>query len=479
MIQEKLREQLRQLAIQLQLLGIKKKHVCIVGSFVLAINNIRQSRDVDLVILPKIRKRLTDKKKATKITENIEVVGKEWASSIGLSDESVINDSRFYNLTYGYKVIKPEVVFLVSLFRRREKDIRDVELLEQYALKTKHWDWDLIRNIIPISRDGDIKYRTKSERKNKLDTKLVVNISPSLRSQLITKLPTAALLGDQFLKSEFCGYDILLQYLTIKSIMNKNERLRSYCIQLQHEIVGQEYTDFSKLIESFREKGFLSRHPIPITRDGLILDRASRMACALYFDIPEIPVVIQQKNKKIYYNRKWFIEHGSDEKFLMKLDNIKDDIFRKYGLWLWVTLWPPVSPWFNEISKKLSKFTVKWEQSLHLGKSLPDFVRQVYSVDDIEKWKVELKINAMREFEPKVHLLALDIPSDHFKLKKDAHAYQSKTAVSLKKWIRKSYRDKISNYFYDKIVHIGDNHEHNRKIFELLKEHNCFTNENT
>ena len=300
-----------------------------------------------------------------------------------------------------------------------------------------------------------------------------------MQSQIITKLPTASLLGNQFLKREFCGYDILLQYLTIKSIISKNEYLQSYCNLLQHKIAGQEYADFSKLIESFKEKGFLSRHPISITREGLILDGIRRMACALYFDIPEIPIIVKQKNKKIHYNRKQFNKHCSDEKVLIKLDSIKEDIFQKHGLWSYVILWPPVSPWFNEISKKLSKFTVKWEQTLHLEKSLSNFVRQVYAVDDIKKWKVELKLNAMQEFEPKVHVLALDIPDDHFRMKKDAHAYQSKTAVSLKKWIRKRYSKKLSNYFYDIIVHIGDNHEHNRKIFELLKKHNCFTNENT
>ena len=140
MIQNRLNEQLHQLENQLHLVGIKKESMCIVGSFVLAIHNIRKNRDLDLLILPKIRKNITSKKKAFKITKNIEVVGKEWASSIGLSDECIVNDSRFYNFRYGYKIIKPEVLFLVSLFRRREKDIKDVELLEQYALKTKQWD---------------------------------------------------------------------------------------------------------------------------------------------------------------------------------------------------------------------------------------------------------------------------------------------------------------------------------------------------
>ena len=328
LIHDKLKNQLRQLDKQLTLLQLDKKSVCVVGSFVLALKNIRQNRDLDLVISPRFKKRISKKKKAFYITKKIEVVGNNWASTIGVSDESIVNDSRFYNVINGFKVVKPEILFLVLLFRGRKKNIPDVENLEKYALCTKQWDWGLIRNVIPKSKTHD--FRVRSPR----------------RSIKISK-------------------DQTLEYENIT---------------------------------------------------------------------------------------------------LGKLSSTK---------WSWIMLWPPAKPWFDKISKELSKHsTKKWEKSISLGKSLPDFVRKIYSSDDIQKWKLELKINAMEDYEPIVRIIALEFPSDTFRIKKDVTVYQSKTSVHLKNLIRKKYGKKIPDYFYDIIMHMGDNHKHNHKIFKNLREGN-------
>ena len=46
------------------------------------------------------------------------------------------------------------------------------------------------------------------------------------------------------------------------------------------------------------------------------------------------------------------------------------------------------------------------------------------------------------------------------------------TRETLKKLIRKKYGKKIPDYFYDTVMHMGDNHKHNRKIFENLRDGN-------
>ena len=328
LIKDKLKNQLCQLDKQLSLLQLDKKSVCIVGSFVLALKSIRQNRDLDLVISPRFKKRISKKKKAFNITKRIEVVGDNWASTIGITDQSIVNDSRFYNTINGFKVVKPEILFLVLLFRGRKKNKQDVENLEKYALRTKQWDWSLVRCVIPKSKTHD--FRVRSPRKR-------IKISK----------------------------DQTLEYENIT---------------------------------------------------------------------------------------------------LGKLSSTK---------WSWVMLWPPAKPWFDEISKELSKHSVKkWEKSINLGKSLPNFVRKIYSSDDIQKWKLELKINAMEDHDPIVRIIALEFPSDTFRIKRDVTVYQSKTSVFLKKLIRKKYGKKIPDYFYDTVMHMGDNHKHNRKIFENLRDGN-------
>lgn len=327
MINDKLKKQLHQLEKQLNLLQLDKKSVCIVGSFVLALKNIRQNRDLDLVISPVLKKKISKKKKAFKITKTIEIVGDNWASTIRVDDESIVNDSRFYNLVNGFKIVKPEILFLVMLFRGREKNIRDLELLEKHALRTKQWDWDLVRNVIPKSKTHDFK----------------------------VKKP---------------------------------------------------------------------RRTIKISKDQ----------------------ILEYENITL---GKW-----SSTK------------------WSWIMLWPPAKPWFDKISQELSKHSAKkWEKSIYLGKSLPDFVRKIYSVDDIQKWKIELKISAIQDHEPTVRIIAVEFPSDTFRIKKDVTAYQSKTAVYLKNLIRKNYGKKIPDYFYDIIIHIGDNHKHNYEIYKILDKY--------
>ena len=116
LINDKLKKQLHQLEKQLNLLQLDKKSVCIVGSFVLALKNIRQNRDLDLVISPVLKKKISKKKKAFKITKTIEIVGDNWASTIRVDDESIVNDSRFYNLVNGFKIVKPEILFVLFFF---------------------------------------------------------------------------------------------------------------------------------------------------------------------------------------------------------------------------------------------------------------------------------------------------------------------------------------------------------------------------
>ena len=95
LIQDKLKEKLCQLGKQLDLLQINKESVCVAGSFVLTLNNIRKNRDLDLIILPKFKKRITKKKKAFNITEKIEVSSDK--SENKSEDEGLKETSSFEN----------------------------------------------------------------------------------------------------------------------------------------------------------------------------------------------------------------------------------------------------------------------------------------------------------------------------------------------------------------------------------------------
>lgn len=510
--------------------GIPKEEVCLVGGVVLSLAGIRAHRDVDIVVSQDARSRITSDEKAVQISSHVEVCGKQWAGSVGLTDDDLIRDTRYHKLMGGFKTVRLEILFSVELRRRREKGINDIRLIEEYIINGGDWDWSLVRvdiksdvqtpeePIRPPSMVGPatrllslgkralanpraairfvllrimqlvqslgkraVTYPRAAIRSALLRivqlvqrdtgrTESETGPTPHVKSQLVTKMPTAALLGNQFIDGEFSRYDVIMRYLAVQSIMGGSEEFKRHYILMQDERVGYEtYESLCELVRSIQQKGFLSRYSIPITEEGLILDGAHRLACALYFGIDKVPVTIQPSRQRIYYGRKWFAEHGFDDELLTLLDTTKDMLFQKHGVWFPLILWPPVEPWFDEITKEVGEqFLIKWEETFDLANRFSDFARQIYAIDDIERWKVELKIYTIQKYKPLVRVLALEIPDPNFRPKQKTQSYLSCVGEDIKKWIRDSYKCKVPGYIYDIICHTGDNQEHNRRILEIV-----------
>lgn len=490
--------------------GVANEEVCLVGSFPMFVAGIRECRDIDLVATPAARARITTSEKTAALSPRIYVNAKDWArlvssDSVSLTDQEVVGNPRYHTIFEGFKVMRLELLFSVKLARGRDKDVADVRLIEQYALESPDWDWGLVRACVDTAQKEAC--RPSTVRPNHLSR--VVHVfalgrralanpraalafvraaiiqcvrsrrgreepdarpTPHLKSQLLTMMPTAALLGDQYADGEFLRYDVLLRYLAVQSIVHGSEELTPHYMRMQNERVRVETCDsLRELVASIQERGFLSRYPIPVTEEGLILDGAHRLACALYFDVAEVAVVVRPVRTRVYYRRQWFLDHGFDPELVGLLDRTKDALFEKHGVWFPVILWPPVQPWFDEITQEIgSRFVVKWQKTIELGNAMPAFARRVYAIDDIERWKVELKIHAMQQYQPLIKVLALEIPDPGFRPKMRTQTYLSAVGATLKKWIRDSYRDKVPGYYYDIVCHTGDNHQHNRAIFQIV-----------
>lgn len=95
----------------------------------------------------------------------------------------------------------------------------------------------------------------------------------------------------------------------------------------------------------------------------------------------------------------------------------------------------------------------------------------IYSIDDIENWKVEKKLEYMMAEKTSVYqlrMVVLDIPKPNFRLKDSTKRTLSQKCEHIKKLIRDAYSKRIDNYFYDIIIHIGDNFRQNKYIYRLL-----------
>ncbi len=69
-------------------------------------------------------------------------------------------------------------------------------------------------------------------------------------------------------------------------------------------------TDFEALIKSMEQRGYDKNHPILTNNKGLLADGSHRLACALYFKIPEIELKKNQAdNTTVTYGLQWFKEN--------------------------------------------------------------------------------------------------------------------------------------------------------------------------
>ena len=74
----------------------------------------------------------------------------------------------------------------------------------------------------------------------------------------------------------------------------------------------------------------------------------------------------------------------------------------------------------------------------------------------------------MSPFPKDIRIIKIEILEPNFRHKDNNHLI-SKVVEELKEEIRTKYKSKVDNYFYDIIIHIGDNYSHTQQSEKLLK----------
>jgi len=136
-----------------------------------------------------------------------------------------------------------------------------------------------------------------------------------------------------------------------------------------------------ELIKDISENGFdENKSVIPITKDGIILDGAHRVAVSAYLD-KEVPTVTLE-DADCNFNYKYFRKRMLDEKYLD--DMILEYARMKENIYV-ICLWPTCSKTQqNEISKYIEeKFEVVYEKDVNFSyNGLKNFMSQVYYEQD-------------------------------------------------------------------------------------------------
>lgn len=142
------------------------------------------------------------------------------------------------------------------------------------------------------------------------------------------------------MKDNDYSFDIYFRMAVIESYIQKDEKIwelyskmqQTRCSKIKEvppEMVEHK-NEFIILINDIKENGYNFNYPILINKDGLIIDGAHRMACAVYFGIPNISVYTTDEFYNFTpadYSEEWFKLNGLEQ--CIDLGNIQKKKIRR------------------------------------------------------------------------------------------------------------------------------------------------------
>lgn len=274
----------------------------------------------------------------------------------------------------------------------------------------------------------------------------------------------------------FNRYDIIVRYLAVEDYYGFNTYGFDLYKKMQAARVSKEWVDasishFERLIRSYDKKGYDKTSQIELDKNLNLIDGSHRIAMALYHKSYTISCKLRPNAYDIFYGIEWFIENGFTVEEIRIIQNKYRQIHDAVMVPFVCTLWPPVQEYFDEITAKLSLMgtVVTYYDFEYDDFTFKAIARGIYAVDDIEKWKIDMKIDKMSPTPiKKVRYVLLNLENPRFRLKSSNNHTLSITCERIKKAIRSAYKNKIDNYFYDIIMHIGDNYYQNTYIQKLF-----------
>ena len=261
--------------------------------------------------------------------------------------------------------------------------------------------------------------------------------------------------------------DTIVRLLAVENYYHKNDYGWRLYSKMQNLRKGNGYAEeaikrFEKLIVSWEKSGYDKTSSITVNKNMKLLDGSHRLALALYYNLDEISVRIQDKADEPEYDLMWFIENGFAYDDLDKIQKRYETLIEQG--WgknrICCVLWAPVAEYFDEITEKISMlYPVKVVKNVDFSdETYNRMVKAIYNIDDIPAWKIDKKIEYMKNFYPKkMRYLSLDFDMPMYRFKQGNFHTILTQGENLKRIIRNCYKDKISDYFYDICIHTSDN----------------------
>lgn len=137
---------------------------------------------------------------------------------------------------------------------------------------------------------------------------------------------------------------------------------------------------------------------------------------------------------------------------------------------MYAIIWPPAIRLADGIAEEM-KETVEvagWLDIMMNKDEFIDFVRAVYSTDDVEEWQIQTKLRRMIEKDCcRVRIVRFYLDNPQFRIKRFGHTI-SGAGIELKDRIRDRHKHEIDHYIKDIIIHTTDNYEQAYLVSEIV-----------
>ena len=281
---------------------------------------------------------------------------------------------------------------------------------------------------------------------------------------------------------QFNRYDTIVRLLAIEHEFGKNDFGWDLYLKMQKtrqafsnkEIKSLDAfkSDFLSLIQSIKENGFDDKFPIMTNKSGELSDGSHRLASAIFFNEKEVKFKSDKNDRSnVDYGIGWFEENGFSEEEVGRIRNRFVALSTANLTSFMALLWSPAAMYKEEVVEDIKEmYEVKSVEEIAFTKDheYAAFVRGMYAIDDIDGWKIEKKLEYMAPFPKKAVVILFDMGFPDYRKKTLNGKPLSKNVEKLKKRIRDKYSKRIDRYFYDIVLHIGDNGAHTVHMNKIL-----------
>ena len=449
--------------------GVSKSDVCLVGSIVLSLRNIREHGDLDFCAHSSVE----DRFKNVEPPDGIGYHEKKYGN-IDVACDELIENEDYHDVFDGLKVAKFELEFSHKLHRNWPKDEHDIAQIERTITKDPDWNWDLV--ILPPSEpEKPLHERLWNSVKSRGVYRTVHTMVDSLRTpgsftwldrldRPLTDIRTAGMIGDeltpyssiglllsqQYQDSEFDRMDFVEGYALLR------ERGPQSTSALENYPPAEEFNPGTEDLLPLGEDA----DRIGLGRDLEIHQNAGLLPLYSYYGYDKLPVGLGSRAPQ---DQIPCPSMDLDEQMKKQYHH---ELLAKHGCYFFAVLWPQSLSHHDEIVSAIDdRFSVLHSVDLEVDgpEELRLLARQIYSVQREFSWYTrECVAEKLSTDGTNIRIVVFEVPNPSYD-----------RSINLEEPVAIEVRDfkaQIRNeYDGERIMHASDNYRHNQELMKVFE----------